>query len=201
LASNGKNTYLSTSGKIATNIGAVFTGRFIDGYATLTLRNSFAIIDNNLNLKRFSGYSNFYNGEKGFITAKKGDLYGIIDINNNVVIDFQYEYLSSYSDGLLIFRKDRAEGQGYIDIGNNIIIPPGKFGNMRNFINGFAIVSKIGEIGGDGWDYGLINKDGEFVIGPEYKWVHEIGPGVYFCTEHSGDYRYFNAKGEEIIPH
>ena len=49
--------------------------------------------------------------------------------------------------------------------------------------------------------YGLINMKGEYVIAPGYKKIDLINGGIYRCETHSGGYKYFNMRFEEIIPH
>jgi hypothetical protein len=87
------------------------------------------------------------------------------------------------------------EGHGYIDIDNNIVIPAGKFDEINHFRNGFAIVSKTGK------NYGLIDKNGKYIIKPKYDYIYEVDKGVYSCRTQSGEYKFFNTEGKEIIPH
>lgn len=195
ISNNGDATYINKNGDIATNLNFISRSKFYDNYAIVRTRNEgYAIIDKNFNPTYLRGYDNVYGTNGGYVVAAKQGKYGVIDIEGNTVIDFQYEYLSEYSDGLFIFRLDNRSGQGYIDINNNIVIPAKKFKSLNSFKNGLAIVSKLGE----GQNYGVINKNAEYIIEPEYKEIRCLNNSIFVCLTNLDKYKYFDLAGNEI---
>lgn len=191
---NGKATYIDRTGNIATDLNFISTGKFVDGYAVVNIENQgLAVIDKEFNVTDLKEYDQASLGEKGYITVEKGDKYGVIDVNKNIIIDFQYEYLSKFSDGCLAFRNDKSE-KGYIDINNNVLLT-GNFSVLKEFDHGCAIVVSIES------KYGVMNKNMEYVVPPEYQQIDRIGENIFSCLTKAGTYQYFDKDGNEIIPH
>jgi hypothetical protein len=66
-------------------------------------------------------------------------LYGFLDKNQKVIIDFNYEFAENFSDGLSLVRLNRMFG--FINKENNKVIPL-IFDNAFTFKNGKALVEK-----------------------------------------------------------
>lgn len=111
---------------------------FEDGYATVELEGKKYIINNYCEMVFDASQYDYVKYSEGFITAKKDDLYGVLDLEGNIVIDFKYQNLSEYSEGLFVFLKDNKKG--YIDINDSIIIDAA-FESASIFFNGKAIVT------------------------------------------------------------
>lgn len=111
----------------------------------------------------------------GIITTKKDDLYGAIDCKTGkIVIPFTYLFLGDYSDNLFFAKQNMKGKYGYIDINNNIVIPF-KYEDASNFSEGYAVVAVykekmktvlLGTVDKDA--YGVINKQDEWVIKPQF---------------------------------
>ncbi len=114
-----------------------------------------------------------------FIVQLRGK-YGVIDINDNKVIPFKYNYIHGFTEGLLPAQKGKKFG--YINIKNEVVIDF-KFGLADLFSNGLAPVMKnckhlhTIKTGGyqfaekNGTPYGYVNKKGEYVIEPKYSYA------------------------------
>jgi hypothetical protein len=93
---------------------------------------------------------------------------GFINREGTVIIDFEFDSVSAFSEGLArIFHKEKV---GFIDTNGNIVIQP-IFDNAMNFSEGLAVVS-VGE------KFGYINKQGEFVISPSYYSADDFKNGI-----------------------
>jgi hypothetical protein len=90
-----------------------------------------------------------------------GFAWGAIDVNGNIVIPVEYDYLGSLIEGLMNFQKDKKSG--YIDRTNKIIIPA-MYGNLSGFSDGLAAVQVL-ETG----KYGYIDKNNNMVIASQYE--------------------------------
>jgi len=175
---------------------------FLGGYATIYVmfgeNRGHGIIDKDMNVRFISNdYVALNLGKDGYITALKrvGGI-GIINADNEVILDFQGKQLRTYSEGLIAF-SGRKES-GYIDINGNVVIQLNGFDWLNEFSNGIAVVGKQGVSGKI--DSGVINKEGEFIIEPIYNGILRVGE-VFQCRTKTGDMKYFDLDGKEIIPH
>jgi len=97
-------------------------------------------------------------GETGTVTVGNASReYGMIDKNGNVVIPFEYEYLSTYSEGLIGFMQDNT--YGFLDDKGNVVIE-NKYLDASDFNNGLALAY-------DGEKYYIIDRKGNIVKGSE----------------------------------
>ncbi len=94
-------------------------------------------------------------------TPDYGFLWGAVDINGNMIIPVEYDYLGPLSEGLMNFRKEKK--MGFLDKHNKIIIPA-MYYNFSAFSDGLAAV-KVSETG----KYGYIDKNNTLVIAPKYE--------------------------------
>ncbi|WP_102347800.1 WG repeat-containing protein [Bacillus sp. Marseille-P3661] len=90
--------------------------------------------------------------------------FGLLNKQGKMVQTFRYPYVGSKGDGLLAFRKEQGGRFGYINEGGDIVIEPA-FESAQPFQHGIAIVGK-----GETFPsvYGVIKKQGEFIVEPEY---------------------------------
>lgn len=150
---------------------------------------------------------------------------GFINNKGQVVIDFEFDGASSFSEGLArIFVGDKV---GFIDVKGNVLIQP-KFDAALGFSDDLSVVT-VGD------KQGYINKKGEIVIKPVFYnassfengiarimenilsqgcfidkqgkviltdrnfLVSKYSEGLINCSE-NGDWGYINLKGNFIIP-
>lgn len=78
----------------------------------------------------------------GHIIATKNNKYGILDSNRNILVDFKYEAIDGYGEGLFGF-KDNSGKWGFIDISGTIILSA-IYDGVSVFSDGLA-VAKIGD--------------------------------------------------------
>ena len=154
--------------------------------------------------------------KNGFIVLNKGGKFGLIDAHSgDVVIPFDYEGLSDYSEDLVAAQKNRK--YGYINLKNEMVLPF-QYDDAERFSEGLALVGKIT---GSTYTnmgltpvvtYGFINKSGKLVI--PYKFKRMLanfrcvfseglcpygvykGPGGNIFANTFG---YINTKGEIVI--
>lgn len=95
----------------------------------------------------------------GLSTAIDNELnYGFVDENQNVVIDFKYDFAGDFNDDIALVRLNNKFG--FIDTKNKFICEP-CFDDAREFSNRKAKV-KIKNL------WGSINKKGSYEIEPKY---------------------------------
>lgn len=98
----------------------------------------------------------------GYASVKSGELWGLIDTEGKVVIDFKYDHLGQFDagTGLLPFR--RGEHCGFINLSGEEAIAP-RFLAVKQFSQGLAPASL------DGLRWGYINRSGQFEIDPVFQ--------------------------------
>lgn len=113
---------------------------FCDGYAALLcgdLESSYVIDANDETIIRKGKYKDIYNLGNGFFAAKKNDRFGIIDKEDNTIVDFVYVYAADFRLGNnFLMQKD--------DMHWVLVNPKGKeinnvrFADMAGYSHGFV---------------------------------------------------------------
>jgi hypothetical protein len=116
--------------------------------------------------------------------------YGFIDKNGIVKIKLTYDDVQDFSEGLCAVKVDKF--WKYINSSNQTIVN-GKFDYAENFHENVAIVS-------EGKKFGLINKEGKYIIPPTYNFIEYIGNGkLNVYTKSKPGYfneRYYSTEGQ-----
>ena len=102
----------------------------------------FVQTDNSVNLRR----------------VKVNGKWGLIDLSNRPVSDFEYDSISSFTDNKSVVVKDGK--YGFIDDKINAVTPV-KYDLAFNFINGLAKVAINGK-------WGIIDENGKELVKPDY---------------------------------
>lgn len=136
-----------------------------------------------------AGVSDYVNADG---TAPK-ELYGYIDSTGKLIVDFKYNKVMSFSEGIAVVVKNGK--YGYINTAGEELVSPG-YEEAASFSEGLAAVKLNGK-------NGFIDKTGKIVIEPSFSrapWVSEFSEGlapVYFPDNSAG---YIDKKGKLIIP-
>ena len=121
---------------------------------------------------------------KKFYPVKHQKGWGYCDKNGNLLIDFKFEGVEWFSEGLAVFKKDKKFG--YINKLGQISIPA-IFDDALAFNEGYALV-EMDEL------WGMIDRNGEFIIPATYEDLGKMREGLAFFQE--GEYfGYFDNKG------
>lgn len=121
------------------------------------------------------------------------ELYGCIDSSGRLIVNYQYDKILSFSDGLAVVVKDGK--YGYINRAGKELIAP-QYEDASSFSEGLASVKIKGK-------NGFIDKTGSMVIDPVFEracWVSVFSEGlapVYLGDNSAG---YIDKTGNLIIP-
>jgi len=115
---------------------------------------------------------------------------GFINHNGQIVIGFQFDGASSFSEGLArIFVGDKV---GFIDTNGSVVIPP-KFDSALGFSDGLSVVT-IGD------KEGYINKTGDTIIKPVFYQADNFENGIARVVEDiSSKGSFIDKKGNIIL--
>lgn len=109
--------------------------------------------------------------------------YGYIDNKGNVIVKPRFHEARSFYEGLAAVR--RGSKWGFIDRTGKLVIPY-RYGGTSMFIEGYAIVGME-----TGWGdkkkavFGVIDKQGNYKIQPQYKWLEFIDGKFHAYEEES----------------
>ncbi|OPJ57069.1 WG repeat-containing protein [Alkalithermobacter paradoxus] len=109
--------------------------------------------------------------EKKAIVKVSDSKYQLIDINGNVINEYNYDFVGNLGDGLLVFKEGPDSKYGFIDEDGNVLISP-RYTSAQAFNSGVAIVDVSEDYTNK---YGLIDKKGDFIIKAEYNDMRLIG--------------------------
>ena len=139
----------------------------------------------------FNDIELFVNGISVVNKTKEGGgfFWGAIDTKGTLVIPVEYDYLGSYLEGLMNFRKDNKFG--FIDRNNTVVIP-NVYENASDFGDGLAPV-----FDSDSRKTGYIDKQNKMVIPAIYDGAENFYHG-YATVKKDGGSALINSKGKEI---
>lgn len=114
--------------------------------------------------------TDFWEGRAVVLT--ENGVYELIDIMGKTILGLNYQYVGNISDGMMRFRSVEGGKYGYLDNDGNIAIQP-VFTECNDFIGINAVVNTSEDYSNH--RKGLINKNGDFVIQPQYSEILQLG--------------------------
>lgn len=151
---------------------------------------------------------------EGTVKARiKYPKWGLISMKDEVIIPFEYQFISAWSDGLIRVKKEMGGTYGYMDHSGKMIIAD-VYKDATDFQEQIAMVKK-------GNKYGVINTKGETIInfqfdnfaqlvqveedkmsstGTRESLMGFILKGGYISVEKNNKWGYVDLKGSVIIP-
>ncbi|WPC42631.1 WG repeat-containing protein [Clostridium sp. JS66] len=113
-----------------------------------------------------------------------------INPKNEVVLNIEYESISSFTNGLAAFRQNGKAG--YIDMEGNVAIEPQyDWINSEFNENGFSVVEVNHK-------HGVINKEGKYILQPIYDSIMNASDGIFSVTKNGKD-GYVDVNGKIVI--
>ncbi len=146
-------------------------------------------------------FSYNYISDDIIIVSKAVDLsvlFGVVDINGNEIIPFEYGYIDWLGNDKFSFSNEIDGKRGIIDIDKNVMIEP-TYDNIFAYSEGFAVVSNNEYFYQA--KFGCINENGELIVPVIYENMDSFKDGFAKICVDEGDrhYGYINTKGEIIV--
>lgn len=118
----------------------------------------------------------------------------VMDENGQKRFDLPYDSISDFREGLACVRdeKDGQTVEGYVDANGTLQIPL-QFVSGRDFSEERAVVCDL-----ETRKYGVIDKKGNYVVEPKYKFCKSFQDGMALVQTEQG-YGYINHQGEEVV--
>ncbi|PAE38808.1 WG repeat-containing protein [Bacillus sp. 7884-1] len=172
---------LDESGKEITTKEYFFIGDYQEGRAVVANNNEHGdYLLGYLNRRgkeviplSFEAASDFQDS-KAVVKVKEGG-YSLIDLTGKVLKSYPYPFVNYYGEGMLAFKEKEDGNWGYMDESGKVVIEP-KYIGVQQFIDGKAIVT----VENHNHDYyGLIDRQGNFIIKPHYNSLLNLGEERY----------------------
>ncbi|MBD7910998.1 WG repeat-containing protein [Clostridium cibarium] len=113
-----------------------------------------------------------FKGGVALVRVKNGE-YALIDSAGKIINTYNYEYVSQYGDGLMVFSKSFGGPYGYLDKAGNVVIKP-VYKSATGFEGGIAVVSTEEVYN---FKYGAIDLSGKYVFTPVYSEIKYLKEG------------------------
>jgi hypothetical protein len=127
--------------------------------------------------------------EEALFQVQKNGKVGFINNRGQVVIDFEFDGVSDFSEGLArVFYKNKV---GCIDTRGNLVIPI-KYEDMLEFSDGLAVVDIKG-------GQGYIDRTGQIVIPPKFHRAYSFQNGFAIVENPKKPWASFINKSGEIV--
>lgn len=162
--------YIDRNGKMVIPPDFDEAGPFSQGLAAVKVGDKFGYVDKTGKMKiapQFEKAEPFKEGLAAVTEASaEYKLYGFIDKEGNFVIEPSFEDAHQFAEGVAAVKFPRKEGisfdaqWGFVDKAGKPVIQP-KFSDAAEFNKGLAIV-QVGQ------HYGVIDRDGTYVVKPSY---------------------------------
>ncbi len=177
---DNKVGYLDTFGALAINFNFAvseddFSYDFKNNYAFFYKDNKYGIIDAKggivLEPSLDEVVNNFYDHQfylEEFIPYRVNDKWGYIGINGDILIEPSYLEAFLFTEDELAVVSFEYDNYQFINKDGELLTE-NSYLDVSDFINGYAVISK-GE-----HQIGLINKNGDEVINPEYDYISLMG--------------------------
>lgn len=137
---------------------------------------------------RSNKYEPQYGEAEGLAIIKKGDKYGMVDVNGNLFIAYRYDSLLTFSEGYAAMEINNR--WGYIDRLERIVIQP-QFDWAGSFSDGRAFFGQDGKTG-------VLDQDGNILIEPIHEEITINSSGLYIVNTNN-KYGLLNTNGAAVI--
>ena len=97
------------------------------------------------------------------LIARKDSLYGVIDLNENIIIPFEYVEIQQFDKALFLVEKNGK--RGLIDTTNKIIVPI--IYDYVNYVNENNVMVNNNKL------YGILSKDNQIIVPIEYEEIYQ----------------------------
>ncbi|UIR56814.1 WG repeat-containing protein [Sphingobacterium sp. SRCM116780] len=147
----------------------------------------------------FEVEKNFENGRaKVHNSNLKNIKYGYIDLSGKLIVDYQYDYATPFSDSLAVVKNNHFFG--YIDIHGNAVLKNLNYDILTSFHENIAIVYNTGKTLSSDFLYGAINKKRELIIPLEFNRIDDFKEGYAIAQkEQGGQFGVIDKNGKFVI--
>jgi hypothetical protein len=126
--------------------------------------------------------------EKGMILAELGNKHGYIDINENIIVPFEYDDIDPFNHELASVKKNKKFG--FVNRSGKLVIPI-QFDNNSDFQNsGLALVKKNHK-------FGFIDSSGREIIPLNYQDASDSTIDSLLILKEKGKWAFFDSYGKQ----
>ncbi len=163
--------FINTTGRIVIPMQYKDAGSFSEGLAWVRAMNdSVGFVSKSGRVAVLPSYSWAEDCTEGMMRVRRGELYGVIDSANKVILPIEYTYIGKPAEGMMLVARDKKFG--YADRTGKLIVPlVYDYGETLAALPGFSggtariqvMQRPLGML------QGLVDKTGKVVIQPRYE--------------------------------
>lgn len=169
-----------------------------EGFLMVRSESGIGIIDYNGN-EIITADWDWLQFESGVIIGNKNGLYGVMDINGNLIVEPLYDSIGDFYEGFAVVYKDGKAG--YINSAGRVIVEP-VWADAQDFSDSAAAVKD------DNGLWGFIDKDGKTLISCKYENASSFANGyaavleddIVYIIDKSGNRKSANGKALMLEP-
>lgn len=187
---SGKYGYIDPDGNIKIPFLYEHAASFRDGVAIVRSDGKCGVIDT-LNEMVFPMIYNDINApDKNRFPVKKDQLYGVIDIDQKVIVDYKYLHASFLKNGVL--KIQTAKGFQTIDL-DDFKESKEVYEKINSFSNSLSSFKLDGK-------WGLIDSVGKIVLQNDYRNIGYLEKGISIIRSFDNKFGMINKDGDFLIP-
>lgn len=189
--------YIDKNGKNRFSENYQYIYSFSEGYAVVLKEGNFpdfgyqkwSYINQSGKYTTSETFDNARSFKNGIAIVSQNGKYGAVDKNFDLIIPYQYDYISDYSDGIfVVFKNGKYQ---FIDINNQVKVGLGtKYDEVSGCSNGRVKVRESGK-------YGYVDKDGAPVIACVFDGANDFSENVA-AVQKDGKWHIISTAGEYI---
>jgi hypothetical protein len=225
---NDTAAYIYKNGKPLTQFIFDIAGDFKNGYAIVSIKEKFGVLNSSGSFSVEPQYDELVPAGSHRLKARKNGMWGLIDLNGEIILPCTYTAIGEYNEGLILIAKDQK--CGFADLNGNTVVPlnfkyTAALLNTASFKNGYALIrQKLKNVIVDSTgktisfpgieDYGhpseglipvrknkkwgFAGMNGNILIPCKYQWVSEMNYG-FAIVKLNNLTGMINSSGEFII--
>ena len=124
-----------------------------------------------------------------FYRARKDGVYGVVDINDRVIVPFEHTFVGNMNEDIIVVSKDKMFG--CYDKDGKIVVPL-EYEEIREYVGGMARIRFKNR-------FGFIDKKGEMVVAPFSDEVENFSEG-FTLVNIKGKMGFVSLAGDWIAP-
>lgn len=133
---------------------------------------------------------------EGLCPVVRNNLAGAIDMQGNIVVPCEYQFMNHFSDGLACVArydsKGNLDGIGFVDAQGNLAIPYTYFNGIKPFSEELAVVLVDGKCG-------FFNKERKIAVSIQYEDAYAFSDGLAMVKK-NGKWGFIDHEGNQVIP-
>jgi len=161
---DNKYGFLNLKGKVIIPAEYDIVGNFNDGLAKVKKDGKYGYINTDNELVILNRFDFAYDFKNGYAVVSNSYMYGLIDIKGKTILDTKYSELGNVNNDICYFKTADQTTFGYYNVKKAEIINAQQYSRVSETVGAYDCCDDGYIVVKQGDNYGVINKQGEYVI-------------------------------------